>query len=348
LLYGDAIGNHIVEMRKLLLSWGYQSSIFAPHLDPRYGSICQDYHHYEPHAENMVLLHHAVASDMVEFARGLPDQVVPYYHNITPAHFYQGTNSELAKELSRGRAQLRSLRELPFAIAASDYNRQEMLATGFKNVAVVPYILDLARLDASARSEAGVAIREEYDDGGTNILFVGRIVPHKRQEDLIRTFEYYHRLVNPQSRLLLVGSGAEFYQAQLGALVEMLGLEESVHFCGHVGPEEGLGAYYEIASVFLSMSEHEGFCVPLVESAYFDVPIIAYKAAGVPYTLGDSGILITEKRYEVIAELIDLLSADPDLRRDVIASQHRLLDRFSPDTNAALLRQAISEAMSMQ
>jgi glycosyltransferase involved in cell wall biosynthesis len=298
----------------------------------------------------MVMLHHAVGSDTVEFARQLPDQVVLYYHNITPAHFFRGINTEQEKTLREGRDQLRTLRDIPLAIAASDYNRQELLAMGFQNVVVVPYILDLASLDASAQSKAGRAIREKYDDGATNILFVGRVVPNKCQEDLIRTFEYYHKLINPRSRLLLVGaaSGAQFYRARLDALVETLGLVDSVHFCGHVGLGEGLGAYYQTATVFVSMSEHEGFCVPLLESAHFDVPIIAYKAAGVPYTLGDSGILITEKRYDVVAEVIDLLGTDPHFRRGVVASQHRLLQRFSPESNAALLRQAISEAMSVR
>jgi len=350
LLYGDAIGNHMIEIRKLLLSWGYRSSIFAQYCHPKHSSICQDYRRYEPSSENLVILHYSIGSDTVGFARQLPDQVVLYYHNITPAHFFRGINREFEQHLRDGRAQLRSLREIPLAIAASDFNRQELLTLGFKNVVVVPYILDLAGLDASASSEAGVAIRKEYDDGATNILFVGRVVPNKCQEDLIRTFEYYHKLVNSHSRLFLVGSGtgAEVYQARLEALVETLDLVDSVHFCGHVGLEEGLGAYYKIASVFLSMSEHEGFCVPLLESAYFKVPIIAYKAAGIPQTLGDSGILITEKRYEVVAEVVDLLSSDRRLRRDVVASQHRLLQRFSPDNNSILLRQAISEAMSIR
>ncbi len=350
LLYGDAIGNHIVEIRKTLLSWGYRSSIYAQHCHPKYVSICQDYHRYEPSSENLVILHYSIGSDTVEFARQLPDQMVPYYHNITPAHFFHGINREFEKYLQDGRAQLRSLRDMPLAIAASDFNRQELLTMGFKNVVIVPYILDLAALDASANSDAGMAIREEYNDGATNILFVGRVVPNKCQEDLIKTFEYYHKLINPHSRLLLVGSGsgAEVYQARMEALTETLDLADSVHFCGHVGLEEGLGAYYKIASVFLSMSEHEGFGVPLLESAYFEVPIVAYKAAGVPYTLGDSGILITEKRYEVVAEVVDLLSSDPRLRREVVASQQRLLQRYSRDSSTALLRQAISEAMSVR
>ena len=112
---------------------------------------------------------------------------------------------------------------------------------GFKNVAVVPYMLDLAGLDASACSGAGMAIGKQYDDGAVNILFVGRVVSNKCHEDLVRVFEYCHSLVNPHSRPLLVGSvtGTAACQARLEAMVEVLDLEDSVHFCGHVALRKG-------------------------------------------------------------------------------------------------------------
>lgn len=330
LVYGDAIGNHVMEMWKLLRSWGYRSDIYADYCHPKYAYACKDYRQYKGSSENILIFHYSIGSEVTDFVRQLPDRIVLYYHNITPSHFFRGINRELERQLEEGRQRLASFKDVPFAIAASEYNRQELLALGFKEVAVVPYILDFAKLDASAESKAGMAIRRRYDDGAVNILFVGRIVPNKCQEDLIKIFSYYHKLMNHHSRLLLVGSSAnaEAYRFRLEFLARALDLEDSVHFCGHVGLDEGLGAYYKVANVFLCMSEHEGFCVPLLESAHFCVPIIAYKAAGVPYTLGNAGILIKEKRYDAVAEVIALLASDEALRRRVVAKQQERLRAF--------------------
>jgi glycosyltransferase involved in cell wall biosynthesis len=345
LLYGDGVSNHVVEMWKLFRSWGFKSEIFTQYCHPRYADICRDYRQYESSPDNVLIFHYAIGSDVTDFVRELPDRVLLYYHNVTPPRFFRGINPDMVSLLVRGRQQLGSFRSVPLAIAASEYNRQELLRAGFRNVIVVPYILDFSGLESSAKSEAGMAIQRKYDDGAINILFVGRIAPNKCQDDLIRVFDYYHKFVNSRSRLLLVGSplGSEVYQSYLESMVGGLGLEGTVHFCGHVGLEEGLGAYYRIASVFISMSEHEGFCIPLLESAHFGVPIIAYKATGVPYTLGDSGILVGRKRFDMVAEAVELLTSDAPFREKVIASQSRLLRRFSSDNHIGLLRRAILE-----
>jgi len=343
LLYGDGVSNHVIEMWKLFRSWGYKSEIFTQYCHPRYTEICRDYRQYESSPENVLIFHYAIGSDVTDFVRELPDRVLLYYHNVTPPRFFRGINPDMVSLLVRGRQQLNAFRDVPLAIAASEYNRQELLRVGFKNVIVVPYILDFSGLESSADSDAGMAIREKYDDGAINILFVGRIAPNKRQDDLIRVFNYYHKFVNSQSRLLLVGSpvGSEVYQSYLESMVGGLSLGDTVHFCGHVGLEEGLGAYYKVASVFVSMSEHEGFCIPLLESAHFGVPIIAYKATGVPYTLGDSGILVERKRFDVIAEMVHALTSDALFREEVIAGQSRLLRRFSSADHIEQLRHAI-------
>lgn len=349
LVRGDAIGNQAMEIWRLLRSWGYVSSIYVEHWHPACASACKDVSRFRGSASDIVIYHYGVGSHMTNFVRQLPDQVVLFYHNITPAHYLHGVNADFERRLEQGREELAGFRHRALAIAASEYNRQELLAMGFRQVAVVPYILDFEGLAASAQSEAGRAARNRYDDGAINILFVGRIVPNKCQEDLVKAFNYYHKVVNSHSRLLLVGSSTstEAYAMHLQLLVEALGLAEGVCFCGHVNRDEGLGGYYEAASVFVSMSEHEGFCVPLLEAAYFGVPIIAYSAAGVPYTLADSGILVKEKRYSVIGELIDMVTEDSDLKDGIVKGQRRLLERFSRQNSIALLREAIDQAVSL-
>ena len=144
-----------------------------------------------------------------------------------------------------------------------------------------------------------------YDDDWVNLLFVGRVIPNKRIEDVIRFFHAYKTYFNPRSRLLLVGahSGFERYLSLLHHFIATIGAKD-VHLVGHVSNEE-LVAYYELADVFVCASEHEGFCVPLVESFHMGVPVIAYAATAVPSTMDGAGILYTDKDPLHVAGLIN-------------------------------------------
>jgi glycosyltransferase involved in cell wall biosynthesis len=179
--------------------------------------------------------------------------------------------------------------------------------------------------------------------GTLNVLFVGRVAPHKRQDDLIRIFCHLKRGVRPDSRLLLVGStrGMEAYVESLVDLVRRLELSD-VLFAGHVTAAEW-AAYYRGASVYLSLSEHEGFGVPLLEAMHFGVPVIAYKAAAVPETMGGAGLLLTARNYAAIAELIALLDEDHDLRERVVARQQERVRAFYPDRVQECLAQLLRE-----
>jgi glycosyltransferase involved in cell wall biosynthesis len=274
--------------------------------------------------------------------RGLPANVVLYYHNVTPPEMLRGYNPVFAALLAQGRRELAQFRDMPFAWAASAYNREELLVLGYANVEVLPYFLYFDELLASATSPAGREITGRFADGKVNILFVGRIVPNKRQDDLLRTFHYYQRLVNPDSRLLLVGSDANApgFRLELEVMADMLRLAD-VHFAGAVSLKEGLGGYYRAATVFLSMSEHEGFGVPLVEAMRFDVPVLAYKSTGVPYALANAGILFRTKRYDIIAETIDAIARDSIIRAQLVAGQRDRLKQLSPEITEGQLRRVV-------
>ncbi|MBN1138756.1 MAG: glycosyltransferase family 4 protein, partial [Anaerolineae bacterium] len=233
------------------------------------------------------------------------------------------------------------------------YDRQEMLALGFRRVEVLPYLVTFEALRASADSAAGQEVLARYKGPGpggrngdtVNLLFVGRLAPNKRQDDLLRAFNAYHHLVNPHSRLLLVGSdsNAPGYRLELEAMAAALGLSDAVVLPGAVGLREGLGGYYQAADLFLCLSEHEGFCIPLVEAMAFDVPVIAYRSTGVPYAMGGAGVLVDAKRYDLIAELIDLLVRNQAVRERVIAGQRRRLEDMSPGRVAEMLRNYIEQ-----
>ena len=249
------------------------------------------------------------------------------YHNITPHTYFAGINDIYLEAAKAGREQLGLLSNLVDAgWGDSTFNCQELVEHGWSKVGVLPIIFDPQRY--AVRPDRGVLKR--WQDG-LNVLFVGRVSPNKCLEDLILTFYYLRRFVRSDAHLLLVGSakGMEIYLEFLKTLVKRLSLP-GVVFTGHVSNAE-LMAYYRSADVYLSMSEHEGFGVPFLESMYFDVPVIAYKAAAVPETLNGSGFLVKERDYPAVAGLIALLAEDEDLRALVIDRQRKRLRDFMPE-----------------
>ena len=214
------------------------------------------------------------------------------YHNITPPEYFARTHRTLARQCFRGRRELRAyVDRCDLALGDSEFNRQDLESLGFTRTAVLPVVPDLTHLDA----EADWFVANEFDDDRTNILFVGRMVGNKKIEDVIRCFHAYQTRFNRRSRLLLVGifSIFERYFAGLAHLVRELGVTD-VHFIGPVTDAE-LIAYYDCADLFLCASEHEGYCVPLVEAFYKEVPVLAYAATAVPATMDGAGVLFSRQ-----------------------------------------------------
>ena len=228
----------------------------------------------------------------------------------------------------RGRRELTAyIGRCDLALGDSEYNRQELQELGFPSTGVLPVVPDFTHLDAapgSAQSEWA----ERFDDEITNVMFVGRVIPNKKFEDVIRAFHVYRTRHNPRSRLLLVGSysGFERYLAMLHSLVARLGTPD-VHFLGHVSNEE-LAALYDVADVFLCASEHEGFCVPLIEAFYKRVPVLAYAATAVPATMDGGGVLYDTKDPMEVARLLDAVASDATIEDEVLRSQDAALDRL--------------------
>jgi glycosyltransferase involved in cell wall biosynthesis len=345
--YGDALGNQAAHIRDLLRGWGYRSQIYTQHRDHRLRDPGLDYQRYSGGTDGLIIYHYSIGSPLTEFIVRLPDRVVPYYHNVTPPQFLRGYNDQMADQLEQGRHDLNLFKDAPIALAASEYNRQEMLEMGFRQVEVLPLYIPVDSLLVSAQSPAGKEIVARLNDGTVNLLFVGRLVPNKRQDDLIRAFGAYHHLINRRSRLILVGSDAHApgYRLELESLAAALDLVDHVHMPGVVSREE-LGGYYQAADLFLCLSEHEGFCIPLVEAMAFDLPVIAYRSTGVPGALGGSGVLISAKKYDLIAELIDMLVRDQALRSKILEGQHRRLSELAPDLFAEALKKRVQQMTS--
>jgi glycosyltransferase involved in cell wall biosynthesis len=206
----------------------------------------------------------------------------------------------------------------------SEFNRQDLEALGFPRTAVLPVVPDFSHLDR----EPNWLIARDFDDGWTNIVFVGRVIANKKIEDVISWFHTYHTIFNPRSRLLLVGAqtGFERYLASLHQLVARLGASQ-VHFVGHVSDEE-LVAFYDVADLFLCASEHEGFCVPIVEAFYKQVPVLAFAATAVPATMDGAGVLFEDRTPIHVATLMDEIVSNAALQDRIVEGQLAAVNRL--------------------
>src|SRR3954468_4433589 len=257
------------------------------------------------------------------------------YHNITPPEYFVGVHRTLARQCFRGRRELQAYADrCDLALGDSEFNREDLERLGFPRTDVLPVVPDFSHLDQTPHWLAA----RDFDDEWTNVVFVGRVIANKKIEDLIRFFHAYHTFFNPRSRLLIVGaqSGFERYGASLNQLVAALGAKH-VHFTGHVSDEE-LVAFYEIADLFLCASEHEGFCVPLVEAFYKQVPVLAYAATAVPSTMDGAGVLFENRDPLHVAMLIDEIVSNAALQDRIVDGQLAAVERLrSKDFAGTLL-----------
>ena len=244
------------------------------------------------------------------------------YQNITPAEYFEPYDPVLADRLRWGREQLRSIvPTLDFAIASSEYSAGELRALGCERVYVLSVPVDFSRHEG----EADAALKAKLSDGKQNILFVGRQVPNKCIEDVLLFADYYAAASGDNCRVVLAGDRS---LRSYGSKIDALPLSVEVCNVGRVS-QARLRACYETAALFLCMSEHEGFCVPLLESMHYGVPILAYAAAAVPETLGQGGQLFAEKEFLTVAERIYTLLHDEEERENTLRAQKRRLEDFS-------------------
>jgi len=335
---GDAIGDSARLMRDAFRSWGHVADVYALELDADLAGDGRRFADWQPGAEqDILILHFALPSPLSPAFREHRGRRVLLHHNITPPEFFAGWDDELARICRIGRAELGSLAaHCELGLADSEFNRIELEALGVPRTGVLPICLDFGRY----REPDSPVLRRVLEDGRSNLLFVGRLVPNKRPEDLIRLASYWKRFLSQDVRLLLVGKlprqRAYFDALQSLAYEEGLGPDE-VTFLGHV-PHDELLACYRSARVFVSMSEHEGFGVPLVESMLMRVPVLAFGATAVPHTLGGAGVQFSEKRLAEVAETAHALATDETLRAAVLAGQDRRLEAFAPERVLGSLR----------
>ncbi len=347
LSYGDAIGNEALRIQSILRGRGFESEIFAEAVHPEMAGLARKLWDYRrvSHPDNVLILHFSIGAGVSTYAYHLPDRLLLIYHNITPANWFTEFHPHLVGLCYHGRRELAAFTDrISLALGDSEFNRAELEGMGFRPTGVLPLLLNHSQFEMPPNP----VVLHLFEDDKTNFLFVGRVLPNKRFEDLIKVFCIYQRYIDPDSRLLLVGEshGFERYFDALMRLVDDLALEDVV-FTGHVDTDN-LVAYYMVADVFLSMSEHEGFCAPLLEAFRFGLPVMSFDAGAVAETLGGAGVLVREKRFEEIAEMAHLLVHNENLRRRVVQRQFEALDGMESRDEESMLMGFVEQVLRSQ
>lgn len=333
---GDAMSDHVFALRARLRSWGYASEAYAVEAKPGVESETRPYRELfrTMTRDDTLMLHFSMGHEVFDQLVKVPGRKVLVFHNITPPEFFSGVNPHAAAAARLGLRQLTQLvPSIDLAIGVSDFDRRGLEAAGYRRTATVPILIDWSRFDVDSDD----AVRGLLHGIESKLLFVGRIAPHKRQDDLIRMLAYYRRCIDPDALLVLVGSHRDQpqYFARLQALATTLGLSGGVRFTGPISLPE-LVAYYREASAFVSLSEHEGFGVPLLEAMHLGAPVVAYDAAAVGETVGDAGVLFKKKDLAEIAEACALVTEDIGWRQQLVDAGHRRVADF--DTEAVAIR----------
>ena len=337
----DAIGGHVREIQRLLASRGIASEVFSEDIHPEMRSAARPFDALATMARDRstALLYHAsTGCRNFDALLGWEGPLFVDYHNITEPAFFERWSPAASDNMRLARRQLAQLAPVcDLAMAHSRFSARELAALGFPEAAIVPIIVDFSHYDAASDRRTAARLAKAKAAGGAQWLYVGRVAPNKCHHDLIGAFAIYRAVFDPLARLCLVGGAtSESYWAALESLCRELELRDCVEFTDTVTPGVLL-AHYRAADVFVSMSEHEGFGVPLLEAMHFHIPVVAYAAAAVPETVGGAAVLLDTKDPVSAAAAAHRVIADRDLRRALVeAGEARVRDLSFANTTRAM------------
>ncbi|MCK9474027.1 glycosyltransferase [Sulfurimonas sp.] len=321
---GDGVSSALFFTQKVLKELGFDSEIFANHIDSHLVKQVKHIDDYPQSKNQLLLYHHSIGHKQHEKIMNFLDEKVLVYHNITPSFFF-ASNPNLKKICDLGREQLASsVHHFSAAYTDSGYNAKELSHFGYKNITILPILADIKSKKKITHDEA--IVRQNANT--YNILTVGRVVSNKCQHELINTLFYLKQNGIKNLKLFIVGKASQSdYEEYLKELTKNLELQNEVVFTGKVSDEE-LASYYKSADIFITLSNHEGFCIPLVEAMMYDTPTLAFNAGGIATTV-PSLSLLDFKSPPFVASRILKIKNNSFLRHEMVLSQKKKLENFS-------------------
>lgn len=342
--YGDAVGNAALSFHRFLLEKGVQSQLISMTIDDCLRDQATFFEDYKvnPTPESLKILHFAVPSVLTDYFLEIGGKKAMIYHNITPSYFFVDFSDKLVRFTHKGRKHLERLKDcFDISFAASSYNAEDLNALDFRNVKVFPLMVKLEDYDAPH----SVGYYNLYKDERKNIIFVGRITPNKKIEDLVKVLFFYKKYLSPSIRLIVAGkinTLPKYFNAVRDLASRFYLTSDDIVFTGHI-PFDELLSVYRLGDVFLSMSEHEGFFLPMIECSYFEVPVVAFDAGAVSETLDGAGIVFKEKKYDMVASLVEKVLSDEQLRSKLKALMAQRIEKYKKDSHPEKLFALLKE-----
>jgi L-malate glycosyltransferase len=347
----DAIGMHCSRLQRILREAGYDSEIYAADAHDDVRHLVRDSREFRVPAgeqeSTWALYHFSVGSPLVEHLETLGIPVGIDYHNITEARYFLRWEPVAASIMYEGRRQLASIaKRTQFAIADSSFNEAELIRLGYAPTAVAPILIDFRDYDDAPDAAMLQRREQQRAEGGADWLYVGRIAPNKCQHDVIAAFAVYRALFDRNARLTLVGGQSSIrYSRELDRLCHEIGVADAVTITDVITHRELL-ACYRTADVFVCLSEHEGFNVPVLEAMYFGVPVVGYACCAVPETVGDGGLLLEDKEPTNVAAAVRVVLTNESARGSLLAAGHQRVEHFGLERTGPHMLDTIRRMMS--
>jgi glycosyltransferase involved in cell wall biosynthesis len=341
----DATGTHTLLLRDILRRAGWRSEIFAEAIHDDLAHEAHKHWMYPDYAADgdVAIYQFSTSSAVAGFLaeRSLP--LIIDFHNFTAPEHFAGWEPHTEERAARAAEELSILApRAVLGLADSPFNEVDLQRAGCRRTEVIPVLVEYQRVSAAADPRVEAELARLKSQGGSDILFVGRIVPSKAQHELVKAVWAYRRLYDPRARLHLVGGTSSFeYLKALRGFVADLGLSNAVRITGEVS-DPVLAAYFGAADVYLSLSIHEGFGVPLIEAMAAGVPVVARAVGAVAGTVGDGALLLAGDDPSYIAAALHRACTDHDLRARLMAAGSRRLPDVSVEAVAGRVVSAVA------
>ncbi len=336
----DATSAHSLRIDRALRDAGFETELIVEQVHPSLAGCATLLKDWRPRPDSLRLYQMAIGSRIADRILGDVQPIIVDYHNVTPARFFEVWEPHLVSAVEWGRTQLLQIApRAALGLADSEFNAAELTDAGCSHTTVAPILLDL---DEIPDPDPSTVERIKTKHPGPCWLFVGRIAPNKAQHDLISALALYRRHINPDAHLTLIGNtSSPHYQTALQRLTHHLDCTDNVTFTGPVNDQE-LASHYAAADLFICLSDHEGFCVPLIEAMHHHTPIIAYDSTAIAETLGNAGLLLTDKRPLTVANTAHHLHTNPTLQRQLDHSARQQLTHHDLNTTRQQLLDALT------